>query len=222
MISRSLLALSACLIATPLSAQTAAEMCEAMGGLEVGQWVEYQLTSPQGTANMRQAVVGKETREGTDYLRFETKMNAPQMGGEFVMQMLIPSYPFDQADVLEVIMKAGGQPAMIMPESMMQMMRSQMPEDPSLDMARQCGEAEVIGWESLTVAAGTFRALHVRPREEGEEAVGDVWVSPEVPFGLIKAVMPSEEGSIELQGHGTGAVSSITETPMRMPGGAEQ
>jgi hypothetical protein len=222
MIARSLLALSACVMALPLSAQSATEVCEALGGLEVGQWVEYQVSSPQGQMTMRQALVGTDTRAGTEYLRLETKMNAPQMGGEMIMQMLITSYPYEQADIQELVLKAPGQPAMIMSEQMMQMMRSQMPDDPSLDVANQCGDADVIGWESLTVAAGTFRALHLRPHEPGEEAVGDVWVSTEIPFGLIKAVMPGEDGSIELLGHGTDATSSITETPTRMPGGRDR
>jgi hypothetical protein len=105
-----------------------------------------------------------------------------------------------------------------MSDQILQMMRSQIPDNPSMQAATRCGEGEVIGWEEVTVPAGTFRALHLRPApEDGTQT--DVWASPDVPFGMVRVIMTGTEGSeIVLVGHGTDATSSITETPQEMPG----
>src|SRR5438552_2904771 len=84
---------------------------------------------------------------------------------------------------------------------------AQSPTD--LADARRSG-AHVGGWESVTVPAGTFRALHVTTDDGGE-----VWASREVPFGLVKT--HGKQGDLALTGRGTDAKSSITETPLEMP-----
>ena len=74
-------------------------------------------------------------------------------------------------------------------------------------------EMEVVGWEDVTVPAGTFHALHIRNPREPTEA----WVRPELYFGMVKVVM--KDGSVlALAAHGGGAKSSITETPRPMMG----
>ncbi|PYP08647.1 MAG: hypothetical protein DMD56_12245, partial [Gemmatimonadetes bacterium] len=80
----------------------------------------------------------------------------------------------------------------------------------AFDWAGRCSGAHVVGWESVTVPAGTFRALHVTTDDGGE-----VWASREVPFGLVKT--HGKQGDLALTGRGTDAKSSITETPLEMP-----
>jgi len=53
----------------------------------------------------------------------------------------------------------------------------------------------VVGWESVTVPAGTFRALHVTTGDGGE-----VWASRDVPFGLVKT--HGKQGDLALTGRG--------------------
>jgi len=82
------------------------------------------------------------------------------------------------------------------------------------DIVKSCETAEKIGDESITVPAGSFDTEHYRiTTPETAEA----WISAAVPFGIVK--MNSPEGvSMELLGHGKDALSSITETPRKMPG----
>jgi len=69
----------------------------------------------------------------------------------------------------------------------------------------------VVGWEQVTVPAGTFRALHIKSADDKTEA----WVVPDLYFAMVKATM--HEGSLELTAKGADAKSSITETPRTMP-----
>ncbi len=43
--------------ATSLAAQTAAELCAMIGQVTVGQWAEYRMTAPEGTMEMRFAIL---------------------------------------------------------------------------------------------------------------------------------------------------------------------
>ncbi|HEX9730189.1 MAG TPA: hypothetical protein VGA37_16970 [Gemmatimonadales bacterium] len=201
----------ALLNAGALAGQEALDVCRSIGNVEVGYWVEYQLVSVGGAQpapnRLRQALVGRESVDGRSYLQFETSMSMPQ--GSAVIQMLVPAYPFEPGDVAGLVMKMGDQPAMPVPREMIQMMRNRMPRDPTTNIGKQCGEAEVVGWESITVPAGTFRALHLRP-PPADGATSDIWVSPDIPFGMVRVLMAGgTEGEITLVAHGTDAVSSI-------------
>ena len=193
-----------------VAAQDATDHCSAFPQVQTGQWSGYQVTSPQfkGPAAMRFAIFGNEESEGIEHIWYELKMDATE--GSMVMQFLVPGYPYDVAQVKTIIMKAGDQPAMKMPEQMLGMMRSRLPKDFAGDAARSCGDAEVVGWEDVTVPAGNFNALHLRTKD------GDAWVSPDVPFGMVKFTGAS--GNLVLTGHGADATSSIKEKPMEMPG----
>ena len=74
----------------------------------------------------------------------------------------------------------------------------------------KCAESTTVGWESVTVPAGTFRALHVKDAN----GKGDYWVVPSLALGLVKAHDDGgEQGDLVLTDHGTGAKDAITETP---------
>ena len=73
----------------------------------------------------------------------------------------------------------------------------------------------MLGSESVQVPAGTFETHHLRPVDE-ELGPGEVWVSTEVPFGLVKGEGP--DGSLILIESGSGATSTITENPQDIPG----
>lgn len=202
--------LTLCALPMGVAAQGATEQCSAFPQVQAGQWSGYQVTSPElkGPAAMRFAIFGNEESQAIDHIWYELKMDATE--GSVVMQFLVPEYPYDVSQVKTIIMKAGDQPAMKMPEQMLGMMRSRLPKDFAGDAARACGDAEVVGWEDVTVPAGAFNALHLRTRE------GDAWVSADVPFGLVK--FTGSSGNLVLTGHGADATSSIKEKPMQMPG----
>ncbi len=200
---------------TPVSlqAQSVADLCQALGKVTVGQWVQYEMKAdqiPGGKADMRFAIVGTEQTAGSDHYWFEIKMNTTQ--GAFISQLLVPGYPYETSDVKGMIMKMGDQPAMKMPPQMLNMMQRQN-NNQAMELAQKCEGAEELGWESVTVPAGTMRALHLRATDNS----GEMWVTDAFPFGMVKWVGNKGE-ELVLLGHGKDATSSITETPKEMPG----
>jgi hypothetical protein len=141
-------------------------------------------------------------------------MSDPNKGpkARMVMQMLVPGLGYQAGGVRAMIMKSGDEPAMRMPDEMVRMMGGRMGQNLAADMARKCQEMELVGWEQVTVPAGSFRALHVRSATDQTEG----WVAPELYFGLLRAKM-KDGSTMELTGRGTDAKSSITETPQTMP-----
>ena len=202
------------LCALPLAAPAAQaqDVCSSITSLTVGQWAEYNVTVPEmgnQPFQVRMAIIGEEPKEGTPHYWYEMKMAAPQ--GNMIIQALVPGWPYEPAQIAGMVMKSGDQPAMRMSDQMIGMMASQAQKSPGERVIEDCENAEQMGTESITVPAGTFDALHIRSTADGKT---DVWVSADVPFGMIR--MESAEGQMELTGHGGGATSSITETPRGM------
>jgi hypothetical protein len=183
--------------------------------LAVGTWANYNWTGGRTNGStMRMAVVGKEPLEGTTYFRYEVTIADPKRPRDnMIMQMLVPG--LGTGSVRSVVMKSGDQPAMKMPAQMIQMINSAPGTNMAADLVRQCHEMEVVGWEQVTVPGGEFRALHLRSPRTG--MVSEVWVQPDLQFSMVKAIL-QDGGVMELTGQGTGATSSITETPQEMPG----
>ena len=200
------------LVVLPLSAvaQSLPELCEEMRTVEVGQWVEYEMIAPQvqqGVTNMRFAIVGSEQADGEQHYWHETKTETPM--GPMITQMLVPGFPYDPSQVKRMVMKIGDQPAEDVPETMLAMMRAQMANNPALNGADRCGDAgdaEEVGWETMSVPGGSFRALHLR----SAELQAEWWLSSEAFFGMVKFVGPGGQ-EMELAGHGNDAQSSLDE-----------
>jgi hypothetical protein len=199
----------------------------------MGSWAEYQTTRDGQSMKTRVAIVGQEKRDGKDAVWFESTMETPR--GRMISEMLVPSYPFEPGSAIETVVKRGDQPAMKMPAGMMGMMRGGQGQGqpqpsapgqgaPGRGMGRgmgrsaaanwmqQCRSLTVVGQESVTVPAGTFKATHLRSANDST----DVWVSREVPFGMVKSQTAGM--TAELSAMGRDAKKSITETPKEMPG----
>jgi len=206
--------LSLSVLADTSVAQNLPGVCGELSDVTVGQFAEYRITVPQmgGPLDMRLAIVGAEDVGGTSFQWHEIKMDTPQ--GLMIMQMLVPGFPYEPSDVVKMIMKGAGQPAMEMPASMMAMMQRQGANNFAADIVKSCETAEKVGDESITVPAGSFNTEHYRTTTpEAAEA----WISAAVPFGIVK--MNGPEGvSMELLSHGRDATSSITGTPQKLPG----
>ena len=129
-----------------------------------------------------------------------------------ILQFLVSGYPYDPDSVQRAIGKMNpALPAMEYPGVMAATMATN--DNLSEPMRMACEEEDNGVQESVTVPAGTFIALRIPLPRLGK----DIWISPEVPFGVVKMVEPDGKG-LELIAHGTGATSSITETPQKMPG----
>lgn len=212
------LALFALLVAAPaLVAQDKEQLCNDIQHrpMRVGQWASYVWTGGRSAGTtMRMAVVGTEAVGGTPYYWYEMSFVDPKKGdrGKTIMQMLVPGLT-GSGGVRGMIMKSGNEPATRMPDQMVSMMGGQMTkQNVTAEIARRCREMELVGWEQVTVPAGSFRALHIKSGEEQTDA----WVLPELYFGMLKVKM-KDGSTLELTGRGTDAKSSITETPRSMP-----
>jgi hypothetical protein len=176
---------------------------------EVGRWAEYKTVyNGQDPSTVRYAVIGEETRGGKNLKWLELSLTGEKKDRTFIYQMLVPGSPAQMGEVQEIIFKAGDKPAMKMNGMMMSMIRGQVEKQ---NFFRDvCKDVTALGMEKVSVPAGKFLARHFRsPKYES-----DSWVTPAVPFSLIKSV--GKNYQMELAVHGKGAKSSITEQPKEM------
>ncbi len=176
-----------------------------------GSWAEYKaLYQQKDPYTMRYAVIGTEARGGKDLQWVEVRMTGAKQDESMIYQMLVPGSLAEMDQVQEIVFKTGDKPAMKMNGMMMNMIRGQLEKQSFYSKA--CQGVTLVGKESVKVPAGTFDALHYR---SSEHAV-DSWVSPGVPFSMVKST--GKDFQIELSAQGDGAKSSITEKPQEMPG----
>jgi hypothetical protein len=125
-------------------------------------------------------------------------------------QILTPGNPTEVDQAQEVVFKPGDKPAMKVNGMMLKMIQGQLQK--SSVLSNLCEGVTVEGEESVTVPAGTFKAL--RYHDAKHEA--DTWVVPDRPFFMVKA--KGKDFELSLASSGDDAESSITETPQEMPG----
>jgi len=212
------LALIALIMPVAAQAQDKQKLCQEVQdrAFTQGQWASYKFTGGQlDGGTMRMAVVGQETHEGTPFYWVEMMMGDPKRGaeGRWIMQSLVSALGPNAKGVRSVVMKQGTQPAMRMPQQMVQMMNTSKGMDISREVAQQCQEMTIVGNEDVTVPAGHFQTIHMRHPSNGM----DVWVQTSVNFAMVKTTT-KDVGTIELTAQGSGAKSSITETPREMTG----
>jgi hypothetical protein len=176
----------------------------------VGKWAEYTMVSDNKTSKIRYAVIGTEKREGVDMRWIEMKMTGENKDKDLTYQMLLAGQPHEVGKAYEVIFKPGDKQAMKMSGMMMKMIRGQMEKNSVL--SNLCEGVTLVGEESVTVPAGTFKAMHFHSAKHES----DSWASPSVPFVMVKS--EGKKFKMELAATGDGAKSSITETPTEMPG----
>ncbi|MFI5209023.1 MAG: hypothetical protein ACHQ2E_01145 [Gemmatimonadales bacterium] len=171
----------------------------------VGSWSEWQ----SGSQTTRIAVVGTEKQADTTLYDIELSS-----GNQGTMQLLVPAFPWNMDQVHQMIMQRPGQPPMKMSGQMLAMMKSQMPakQGGMADLARRCASMTVVGVETITVPAGTFKTTHLK--DQGGE---DVWASGDVPFAVVKHT--GSTGVTVLSATGKDAKSAITGTPVEMQPG---
>jgi hypothetical protein len=212
------LGLLATAAASAARAQDMSDLCRQLRNLSVGQWSQYRFTGGgrMDGNTMRMAVVGTESHDSKTYYWLELLSN--KGGGSdstrTVMQMLVPGFLDQMRDIRGVVIKHGTDHATRLPDQFIQMMGANIAKNSTSEIEKRCHSAHSTGYESVTVPAGSFRALHVVDDSSGAQA----WISASVPFGLVKTLQ--KDGTTQvLIAKGSGAKSSITETPtVGMPG----
>lgn len=194
-------------------AQSVEAICSSIERASAGDWAEYEMTTAQGTGTMRFAMLadGAASAPGPWF-----ELSGSVNGQNQVVQFQVDSWPFEPAEIEAAVVKMGTQPAMKLPEMVLTQMRSQA-NLPMGDLSESCRRSQLLGEESVEVPAGTFEAHRMRPSTEdaGSDPDALVWVSGDVPFGIVKT--EGADGSMRLVGSGSDATSSITETPQAAP-----
>jgi hypothetical protein len=175
-----------------------------------GRWAEYKATYKNDPYTVRYGVIGQEARGGKTLQWVEMRMEGAKQERNLIYQMLVPGSLMEIGQVQEIVFKPGDQPAMKMSGEMMKMIRGQM--DKQSFYGEMCKGVTLVGKEKVTVPAGAFETLHFRSAENAS----DSWVSPEVPFSLVKST--GKDYQVELVKQGEGATSSIKEKPQEMRG----
>jgi hypothetical protein len=230
MLRRIVAASAVALFAVPAArAQDLVAICQRAMHPAVGAWSQYRMVGGrEDGATLRMSVVGRESHDGTAYLWIEVAARGFRMGPgggdtlSMISKMLAPGFGPGLGQARAHIVKIGSARAMEMP-----VRQARTPGAPGADVLANCRTAKVIGWERVTVPAGTFRALHI----VNAQGKSDTWVNPDLPLAFVKST--TSEGAqgphqMVLAAHGTGAKSQITETPQpydprlymqMMPGG---
>ncbi len=199
------------LLPTMATASGIGELCSGSLSLSDGQWARFAVDAPfmKDRLGSRYAIVGAE---GADHwMEFEIAM--PMGNGKTIMKILIPGWPYGEGAVKRAMMQlplgegAEAMPPMEMPPS------SIMKDDPANPIRMACAELEDGVEESVTVAAGTFSTTRITLRREGN----DIWLSSEVPFGIVKFADADNKG-MELMAFGSDAEPGITAEPQQIPG----
>lgn len=183
---------------------------------ELGAWSEYAIFDKStGKRNvMRMSIV--DTEQGSYWYEVENREDT----GTNIVKMLVKGDPNDPENIQRLIMKSGAGPVQEMPRDFVLMgrrmashmfeQRSGIPASPTVNLRNvKTGEG------SATVPAGTFDvSLH-----EIVDSAGTVYAkykfSKEIhPFGVVTS--DTDNTTMVLVGHGTGAKSLITEEPVMM------
>ena len=174
-----------------------------------GSWAQYRMVNKKDTSEMRFAILGREERAGKTYHWVEMAMTGKKKNQNAIIQVLAPGFPYEPGDVQEMVMKPGDQPAMKMSGAMLGMARGAMKQQ-GLSPAELCKRSTFVAEETVEVPAGRFTARKYRD----EEHKADAWVVKKTPFGWVKS--EGRDYSMVLVSTGSGAKSSITETPREM------
>ena len=166
-------------LAAPARAQDLEAACKAIEGSSIGDWTEHSVDSPNGPMDMRFSLV--QSRGSTWY-----EVSAQTAAGASILQLRVPGFPFTPSQIEEVVTKTGTSPAWRVPDAVLRQYTQSVGTGPLSDLRKQCRAATVVGSEEVSVPAGTFQTTHLRFPATGS----DVWVSDEVPFGVVKGDIP--------------------------------
>lgn len=165
-------------------AQEVSQACRWLQTPTVGGWARYRLTAgiAPDTPTVRIAIVGRARMDGVEHFWQETVMRSGS--SQTVIQTLVPASPYDPTTIRRAIVQAPGQRPMELPPQALATLPSGGQGSAGADA---CRRGQPVGWETIVVPAGTFRALHVRYERNGRHA--DSWLVPSIPFALAHSII---------------------------------
>lgn len=209
-----IIVLGAGFTATSTVASGIDRLCSGSVELADGQWAGYAVDAPfmKEKLDYRYAIVGTEA----DHFWLEYEAGMPMGNGSMIMKVLVPGWPYAVDDIKRAMMQmpapegTEAMPPMEMPPSSIQK------DDLAEPIRMACAEAQEGVEDTVTVPAGTFDATRITLRRLGK----DIWVSAEVPFGIVKLADAQDKGTV-LTAYGDDAEPAITAEPAQVPGMAQ-
>ncbi len=171
---------------------------------------EYTMKVKDEQMDIAYAIVGKEDVKGAPGFWLETRVQSAEFRGEMINKMLMVTTG-SEPGMKRMITQAPGQEPMEMSEMMMSMVKAHQPDA----AAGKPDFGDLVGTESVTVPAGTFRCQHYRkPTKNGQI---DYWIAPQVTsFSVVKMTTP--EMTMVLKKVLTNENSHVKGEPQKMPG----
>ena len=169
-----------------------------------GAYAEYRLTQGEsGRQEVRFAIVGSEDQGGTRHVWFENRVQG-EGKPVVVSQVLVPGFPYDPAAVVAGALQPAAGPPIRLNAQQLSRLRQGLP-GLLKSIVDACRSSSLVGTETLRIAGRSIRATHYRNALRGS----DIWVSSEVPFGIVKLTDATDHSSMELTATGTEAKSSF-------------
>jgi hypothetical protein len=169
-----------------------------------GAYAEYQLTQKDGgRQQVRFAIVGSEARGGAHNVWFENRV-AGEGKPPVVSQVLVPGFPYDPSAVVAAALQPAAGPPIRLNEQQLSRLRQGLPGLLKA-IVDGCRSSTLVGTETVKAGSRSVRATHYRNALRGS----DIWVSSEVPFGIVKLTDGTDHSSMQLTATGTGAKSSF-------------
>lgn len=202
--------------ALPARAQNLAALCRSVLRVAPGQWSSYRFIGGDNDGGtLRLAIVGTQRQGDSTFYWYEMKTEPGAKGGRdaTIVQMLVAGLGTSKLEIHDLVMKSGTHTAQRVNPMLLGMMAGPIAKSIASETGRRCTNPriQVVGWESVTVPAGTMRALHLKDTESG----GEAWLATQVPFGVVR-VLSNDGHDMVLTASGHNAKSSITETPVEM------
>jgi len=206
---KQLILAAAAMAAIPAALGAQQSCSELVHSPEPGAWSEYNVRSPSGTmALTRLAVIGAEKAGDQELIWVETRAANPEGEVQAITQVLVPGFPYAAGELQAAVLEGRTGVSVRLTED--QIVRARQSAPPLVRaVADACESADLVGQEEVEVPDGKVRARHYRNALRGV----DIWVSTEVPFGVVKLVNASDRSSMELRDRGRGATSSLSASP---------
>ena len=196
----------------PLRAQQAlARLCRNANTPQVGQWASFTARGGKFDGwRIRVTAVGTETQSDTTFYRVELAFRRERADTDaLVMQLLVPNLADGLAGTRSFIVKFVGMSPVRVSDQLLSRWIQRVEQDNPSPTFGDCERAQVLGSDSLTVEAGSFRVLHV------QETNCEQWLADGIPFGIVQE--RQGEAELVLQSYGNDGRSSLTEAPVDMP-----
>lgn len=149
---------------------------------EVGEWAVVVYHNPDGS-DMEQKMIylGETQMQGKTAEGIEIQMKLPQDNGINATQVWIGK---KDRDTLKYVMSMNGQ-LMCVTDQSMGMVPEMQESPPSAETPEAYDPAKHPAFKSETYTTPTGKKVHAAVYKEGTR---EVWVSSEIPFGIVKVV----------------------------------